>query len=109
MFNHYASTDEPSAKKVRIPPLKVNISPLDAFDSLLNYLKENNYEQITVKEEYYDLFAVKEEFEISFLIAVNDGASLIQISVYSDKKLARVKKKLKEIYIEIEERFERYL
>ena len=108
-FDTYASTTDPSSLKGKLPPIKVNDSPGNVFDSLMKYLKDEGYENLTCREDYYDLFGIKDEFEVSFVVANSENKSLIQISVYSEKKKGRVKRRLRQIYSEIEERFQKFI
>lgn len=108
-FDTYASTKEPSAKKGRFPPIEINDSPTNVFESIKRYLSENDYHDIVTKIDYYDLFGIKDDFEISFNVINNNGKALLQISVYSEIKKGRVKKRLKNLYSEMLDRFERYL
>ena len=108
-FDTYASTSEPSSKKGKLPPIEISNSPSNVFDSIHCYLKENGYTDIVAREEYYDLFGIKDYFEVSFNIVNNNGKSLLQISVYSEIKKGKVKRKLKHIYSEMLDRFEKYL
>ena len=108
-FDTYASTSEPSAKKGKLLPIEINDSPNNVFDSISQYLKEDGYTDIVLKEEYYDLFGIKDYYEVSFNIVNNSGKSLLQISVYSEIKKGKVKRRLKQIYSEMLDRFERYL
>lgn len=109
LFDSYASTKDPSATKGKLLPLMVSDSPGNIFDSIKKYLEENGYSEITGREEFYDLFGVKEQYEVSFNIAPFQNKSVVQISVYSEKKKGRVKRRLKQIYAEMEARFERYM
>lgn len=109
LFDTYVSTSEPSSKKGKLTPIEISDSPNNVFDSIYQYLKDNEYSDIVAKEDYYDLFGVKDYFEVSFNIVNNSGKSLLQISVYSEIKKGKVKRKLKEIYSEMLDRFERYL
>ena len=108
-FDTYASTKEPSAKRGRLIPLEINDSPNNVFDSIKRYLEENSYQEVTAKIDYYDLFGIKDGFEASFNIINSNGKSLLQISVYSEIKKGRVKRRLKQIYSEMIDLFERYL
>ena len=108
-FDTYASTSEPSSKKGKLPPIEISNSPSNVFDSIHCYLKENGYTKIVDREEYNDLFGIKDYFEVSFNIVNNNGKSLLQISVYSEIKKGKVKRKLKHIYSEMLDRFEKYL
>ena len=109
LFDNYASTREPSSKKGKLLPIEISDSPNNVFDSVCSYLKEEGYTDIVAKEEYYDLFGIKDYFEVSFNVVNNNGKSLLQISVYSDIRKGRVKRRLKQIYSEMLDRFEKYL
>ena len=108
-FDTYASTSEPSSKKGKLPPIEISNSPSNVFDSIHCYLKENGYTDIVAKEEYYDLFGIKDYFEVSFNIVNNKRTRLLKIAVYSEIKKGKVKRKLKQIYSEMLDRFEKYL
>ena len=109
LFDNYASTSEPSSKRGKLPPLEISDSPNNVFDSINQYLKENEYTDVVAKEDYFDLFGIKDYFEVSFNVVNNNGKSLLQISVYSDIRKGRVKRRLKQIYSEMLDRFEKYL
>ena len=108
-FDTYASTNEPSSKKGKLPPLEISDSPVNVFDSIKKYLTEDGYTDIAAREEYYDLFGIKDYYEVSFNIVNNNGKSLLQMSVYSEIKKGKVKKRLKQIYEEMLDRFDKYL
>ena len=46
MFSRYIATGDPSAKKNKYPPIKVNMSNYEAFNTVVNYLNKNGYENI---------------------------------------------------------------
>lgn len=109
LFDTYASTREPGSKKGKLPLIDINDSPNNVFASIKRYLQDDEYTAVVIKEDYYDLFGIKDDFEVSFNVINNNGKSLLQISVYSEIKKGRVKKRLKLIYEEMLERFEKYL
>lgn len=109
MFTHYIETNAPSAKRGKYPPIKANITTYDAFNTVKQYLTENGYEGITANEEFNDIFAKDGIYEISISIATNMGASLIQISVYSEKRINHIKKTFKKIYSDLEDKLENYI
>ena len=108
-FDTYASTAEPSSKRGKLPPIEINDTPFNVFDSINRYLDEKQYHDVVAKEDYLDLFGIKDYFEVSFNIVNNSGKSLLQISVYSEIKKGKVKKRLKQIYEEMLDRFDKYL
>ena len=108
IFSHYYSTSEPSSKKGKYPPIKVNISTYEVFSKVVNYLNENGYGELKANEEYYDIFATRDGYEASILVVSDGGESLIQISIYYEKKFNHVKRLFKEIYNDLEELFSNY-
>lgn len=106
-FDIYASTSELGSKKSKLEPILVKESPINVAKKIAKFLEENGYQNIVTKMDYFDIYGEKDGFEHSFVIAINDGASLIQISIYSTKKKGRVKRRLRNIYQEIEELFDR--
>ena len=109
MFSRYIATGDPSAKKNKYPPIKVNMSNYEAFNTVVNYLNKNGYENIKANVDYYDVFATKGLQEISILVANYMSSSYIQISVYSEKKFTGVKKTFKTIYLDLEELLENFI
>ena len=109
LFDTYASTKDPGAKRGILPPLEISDSPTNVFDTIKRYLEDNQYTNIVAKQDYFDLFGVKDDYEISFNVINNNGKSMLQISVYSEIKKGRVKKRLRIIYEEMVELFDKYL
>ncbi len=108
IFSRYYSTSEPSSKKGKCPPIKVHLPTYEVFTSIVGYLKRNGYEGVEANEQYNDIFAKRNEYEVSVQIASDGGDSLVQLSVYYDKKFNHVKGLFTGIYNDLEELFSNY-
>ena len=88
--------------------IEAKASPHVIFSDIKKYLSEYGYEDIVAREDYFDIFSKLNNFEISFNIVLNEGKSLISISVYSEKRRFNTKSTLNKIYQDIEKLLERY-
>lgn len=107
-FIRYASTNDITSKKGKMPMIEAKASPHVIFSDIKKYLSEHGYEDIIAREDYFDIFSKLKNFEISFNIVLNEGKSLISISVYSEKRRFNTKSTLNKIYLDIEKLLERY-
>ena len=107
-FIRYASTNDITSKKGKMPMIEAKASPHIIFSDIKKYLSKHGYEDIIAREDYFDIFSKLKNFEISFNIVLNEGKSLISISVYSEERRFNTKSTLNKIYQDIEKLLERY-
>ena len=94
LFEKYSQTsDKPKSK---ITPISVKKGAPIVFKTILNYLEKEEYGDIETNKNFNEIYCCDRDYEIT--ISVFDEGnyeSLINISVYGEKKRGRTRGKLK--------------
>lgn len=96
IFENYSQTsDKPKSK---IKPIIIKKGCAFAYDVILKYLKQEEYDDITTNKNFYEIYCCDRDYEISFSLLDDGGYGCsVNISVYAEKKRGRTRRKLKEI------------
>ena len=94
LFEKYSQTsDKPKSK---LTPILVKKGAPVVFKTVLEYLQKEEYGDIESNKNFFEIFCCDRDYEITISIfSENAYESLINISVYGDKKRGRTRSKLK--------------
>lgn len=102
LFENYSATKENSRK---YPPLIIKKPINRVYDELIKFVKKQGFESIKTSEEFYDIYGERYGYEISIQLAVDGFNTLLNMSIYGEKKRGRTRKVFKRYYLLINELF----
>ena len=96
IFEKYSQTsDKPKSK---LTPIQVKKGSPIVFKTVLDYLTKEEYDDIESNKNFNEIYCCDRDYEITISIfSENSYESLINISVYAEKKRGRTRGKLKAI------------
>jgi len=100
LFENYSETKEKSRK---YRPLIIKKPINVVYDTLVDYIKKEGFEDIKANEEFYDIYGNRYGYEISIQLAVDGFNTVLNMSIYGEKKRGRTRKVLKRYYQSIEQ------
>lgn len=98
LFENYSCTQEKSRK---YPSLIVKEPINVVYEKLISFIKEKGFESINSNDEFYDIYGERYGYEISFQLAVDGFNTLLNMSIYGEKKRGRTRKALKRYYEQV--------
>lgn len=98
LFENYSST---SSNRGKLPPLSVDLLPIQVLEKLKDYLLKEEYYNIVINDEFFDIYAERSGYEYSFQITRVENRTTIAISVFGENKRGRTRGELKDIYQKI--------
>ncbi|MDY0118599.1 MAG: hypothetical protein RBR80_03475 [Bacilli bacterium] len=102
LFSRCSRTTSPELKKA-LPHFELSISPQKAYNLVLAFLEQYEYENIKANADFGDIYSEKKGFEITFLISEVDKKAQILISIYGKNKRGQTYTRLKIVYDEFDE------
>ena len=103
LFENYSATKEKSRK---YPSLIIKKPINRVFEDLTKFVKDQGFDSIKTNEEFYDIYGERYGYEISIQLAVDGFNTLLNMSIYGEKKRGRTRKAFKRYYSLIKQLFE---
>ncbi len=96
IFEKYSQTSDKG--KSKLTPIQVKKGAPVVFKMILDYLTKEEYDDIESNKNFNEIYCCDRDYEITISIfSENAYESLINISVYGEKKRGRTRGKLKAI------------
>ena len=94
LFEKYSCTSE--RKKHGLRPVYLRLSPLRAYEGIMEYLKKQEYKELTGERDFFDICYKNSGYEVSFLLGESPrGEAVVNLTVYGKHKRGRTRAKLK--------------
>lgn len=96
LFENYSQTSDSPRSKVL--PIVLKQNRITVFKKIVDYVTQEEYDDILPNKDFYEIYFCDRDFEITISI-LDEGShsSIVNISVYGEKKRGFTRRKLKQI------------